>query len=482
MSKINTFVTYLIEQEIFEDKVDVILSKQGDKIFDAYKADKGASKPKCKDAKDVIDHLSEISKEYLQWLVTRYCAGQFYLEDKGKLEFVTQNFKKVAKKLEFNDINRYKDVAALEAEMLQFSEDDMKSGKQKAKEENNAIEQEFIKKKKAIIYYDEGPIKVVIPKSEEASKYFGKGTRWCTAAENNNMFKRYSIGKNVLYIITLRGDSEKYQIHFKTKQFMNTEDRPVTGEELVELCVKYPKLTEIFNTQAREGDWPALFTKDAAKFETTGARHDFSEEEKMSIVLYKIKSKTLTDELREYYLTSNVICGLARSKFGFASKEFKELVKSIAPSNEDKIMASVIDAKESSTWGANAETICETAKAMGLSVGEEYFTSFFKGLKKENAGSYHRTKNYKFIADMIGYNFSYTLPKDAVKAVMDFSPEFYLDSDMKLEILELIFEHLTDDQKQKAVTTHANILKKDTKDKIPAKWKNRASWKPALKI
>jgi hypothetical protein len=46
----------------------------------------------------------------------------------------------------------------------------------------------------------------------------------------------------------------------------------------------------------------------------------------------------------------------------------------------------------------------------------------------------------------------------------------------------LIFEHLTDDQKQKAVTTHANILKKDTKDKIPAKWKNRASWKPALKI
>lgn len=41
MTKFNTFATFLIDQDLFEDKVDVILSKQGDKLFSAYEQDMG---------------------------------------------------------------------------------------------------------------------------------------------------------------------------------------------------------------------------------------------------------------------------------------------------------------------------------------------------------------------------------------------------------------------------------------------------------
>jgi hypothetical protein len=58
-----------------------------------------------------------------------------------------------------------------------------------------------IKRKKA----EEGPklevdlqnIKVYNIFTEEAAKYYGNGTRWCTVADNNNMFSYYKKQGNI---------------------------------------------------------------------------------------------------------------------------------------------------------------------------------------------------------------------------------------------------------------------------------------------
>ena len=111
-------------------------------------------------------------------------------------------------------------------------------------------EQSFYASGAAILRLNTPELKVVQPKTGEASVFFGKGTRWCTAAENNNAFDRYNRSGN-LFIVIPKGTSEKYQFHFRTKQVMDAEDRPI---ELVELFKKYPDILQIFMTQKKRNE------------------------------------------------------------------------------------------------------------------------------------------------------------------------------------------------------------------------------------
>ena len=62
------------------------------------------------------------------------------------------------------------------------------SGKELKKEE-----QEKIYRETEFIYKDEETgFQIVSPLTEESAKWWGKGTRWCTSAENNNMFWDYA--------------------------------------------------------------------------------------------------------------------------------------------------------------------------------------------------------------------------------------------------------------------------------------------------
>ena len=65
---------------------------------------------------------------------------------------------------------------------------------------------------------------IIVPHTEEASCYYGKGTQWCTAANNgNNMFEYYNDNGN-LYININKLTHEKYQFHFETDSFMDETD------------------------------------------------------------------------------------------------------------------------------------------------------------------------------------------------------------------------------------------------------------------
>ena len=75
--------------------------------------------------------------------------------------------------------------------------------------------------------------------SRESAIYWGRGTQWSTAAQNNNTFDYYN-SNGPLYVIVDRVLSgTRYQLHPASRQFMNHQDRPV---KLAQLAEDYPDL------------------------------------------------------------------------------------------------------------------------------------------------------------------------------------------------------------------------------------------------
>ena len=96
------------------------------------------------------------------------------------------------------------------------------------KAEENDREQ-LEQKGKAREVLDTEYVRVVSPRDEEAAIYYGQGTKWCTAARNNNMFDYYD-DRGPLYIIIPKNPAyvrEKYQFHVDTESYMNELDREI---------------------------------------------------------------------------------------------------------------------------------------------------------------------------------------------------------------------------------------------------------------
>jgi len=93
-------------------------------------------------------------------------------------------------------------------------------------------EEEFKKNKPGPDEYtelDSEHFRHIIPHTEKASKYYGRGTTWCTAARDNCMFDYYN-QKGALHIMIPKHANypgEKYQYHADTKQFMDRDDNPI---------------------------------------------------------------------------------------------------------------------------------------------------------------------------------------------------------------------------------------------------------------
>ena len=85
------------------------------------------------------------------------------------------------------------------------------------------------------IVLDTPNVTIYYPKTEAGSKYYGKHTKWCTAATNDNSFFQYN-NKGPLYIIIPKSDTQnKFQIHFESGELMNKQNKPVNAKDVSEL-------------------------------------------------------------------------------------------------------------------------------------------------------------------------------------------------------------------------------------------------------
>jgi len=228
---------------LFENRVDFILQKDGDKIMQALRQDHLA-KGKYNSAKAAIEKLVEAdptsNNKYLQWIVNQYIKRSFRIEDLNRVHNALSEFEKKKRSLEIKDINQYKSLADLEDAVEDI---DQSVSKRQQKQE--------IKKEGADVVA-EGPDGVVIKlKTQEDACYYGAGTKWCTAAKNYNQFDEYN-EEGPLYVFLGR-DGRKFQFHFESGQFMDERDREA---DLKEALKKYPTLKRFFEIKVNEIDNP----------------------------------------------------------------------------------------------------------------------------------------------------------------------------------------------------------------------------------
>ena len=202
-------------------------------------------------------------KKYTQTLARMYANGLIKWEDIGSTmrdyltKFHTLNLKKMIPSPR-NDFNRYSDLGDFYSVVDEYPDPEEREKKSKgdAKE-----------------VYKDANVRIIQPEDINAACYYGQGTRWCTAANSNNMFDRYD-AEGPMYILlptTAKHKGEKYQIHPESGQYMNEGDYPVEAQDLIDrfgegfrewLLKADPVLMEMVryytNDQELESAWRAI--------------------------------------------------------------------------------------------------------------------------------------------------------------------------------------------------------------------------------
>ena len=150
--------------------------------------------------------------------------GDMYDDDGELLDFDEEAWQEAvdekANELEREWLEQYEDQYVSE-----HSEDEWREYvRNKGSEWERDLENTRDKKPALEVVYENDRMSVIVPNSKEASCYIGKGTQWCTAAdESDNYWFEYS-QDGPLYVL-LTDKLPKQQWHFESDQFMDEHDR-----------------------------------------------------------------------------------------------------------------------------------------------------------------------------------------------------------------------------------------------------------------
>lgn len=155
------------------------------------------------------------NKQYVQWLARLYSnswnkpgpSGRgMWLEDVMSTiaqylhKFHELNRRKMLPRPE-NDINSFKDFNTFMYDMDQYE----------------LPEDKEVDRGNAFTLYEDENWRVLIPQDQASACYYGRGTRWCTAAtKGQNLFGYYNSIAPILILLPKHPEhaGEKYQVHF----------------------------------------------------------------------------------------------------------------------------------------------------------------------------------------------------------------------------------------------------------------------------
>ena len=206
---------------LFENKVEYLANQYNDKLLQRAKNDHRIT---TDDPQAIVQELSKMDPtngKYLHWIVREYVNGYFLSEDVSQVKDVLEQFHKRKQQLNQKDINQYN---------FQELEDLMDEMKEQESPTSKRQQAQAIKTEGAKVIAQDSSGTIVELLTQEAANYYGKGTKWCTTADNDNMFGYYA-KKGPLYVL-LGNDGRKYQFQFETKQFVDEKDRNVDISEL----------------------------------------------------------------------------------------------------------------------------------------------------------------------------------------------------------------------------------------------------------
>jgi hypothetical protein len=198
--------------------------------------------------KDILSSLENAdptnNKEYTQWLAKLYANAGIKMEDllsRGSSALKQYHIFKTKKLLpaDYRDIGRI-DFNTLEGIASNPGLLQALSDKEEQEQAKNMPKGDFE------VGYDDADVRIIVPHDEDAAKYYGQGTRWCTAAKNNNMFNRYNKDGRMYILLPKHPehDGEKYQLHFDSGQFMDEQDSEVDLNHLLQ--TRFPGIFNFF--------------------------------------------------------------------------------------------------------------------------------------------------------------------------------------------------------------------------------------------
>ncbi len=223
-----------------EARIEYLAKTMGQKLVAAAEKDSSLKKDQ-KTAEGISAFLADVdptpNKKALNFLAKQYSLGAFKGEDKKKIRDSIELFFKVVPKLKNKDIMSYKTLSDLYDAIEPFEDKLPVSNR----------EQKKLAKSDAEKIIDTPDFKVIVPKTEEAAKYYGVSTKWCTAAGEHCMFDNYN-SEGPLYII-IAGTGEnarKFQLHYETDSFMDERDTPLSKKDITYLS-SFPQYKEFLN-------------------------------------------------------------------------------------------------------------------------------------------------------------------------------------------------------------------------------------------
>lgn len=156
------------------------------KLIQEGRADDFKSKYGRKFSPEIINRIiSTVTPKFLQW-AGKVLDSINFEDNFFKLTEALKKFEKISSNLPKTDINQYETLAELTSAITDYEN---KSRRNVKKVEGGNV------------VYDDGRFFVVNPLNHEASCYYGKGTKWCTAAETDTHFKKYNDDGKLFYII-----------------------------------------------------------------------------------------------------------------------------------------------------------------------------------------------------------------------------------------------------------------------------------------
>jgi hypothetical protein len=191
------------------------------------------------------------AKSMTGWLVRQYAQGKLRLEDTGTAYETLDMFHRYAPKLPEGkrDLGKYSSLA--EAWDVVFSLAEAAQDKLSGKAEK-AMERDKAYAESRILRQDEDGFTIAVPLTEFAAKWWGRGTRWCTAAEKDNQFWYYhQQAPLIVLVIPELKERGKFQIWATNSKFqlMDATDTAVSQDVISE---HWPRFEQMIHWAASE--------------------------------------------------------------------------------------------------------------------------------------------------------------------------------------------------------------------------------------
>ena len=170
-------------------------------------------------------------KPFTGWLVRTYAAGGFRLEDFATAEVVLRSFRKWQSRLLplARDLNAYSKLSAVSAVVLALEAKESEGTPTTSARAADRLEAIAVRAETNFILERDDGFVIASPLTERASKWWGRGTKWCTSGDKDNAFADYSW--HAPLIVMRWPDGRKLQVWACDDREEDTFDLPQLNDE-----------------------------------------------------------------------------------------------------------------------------------------------------------------------------------------------------------------------------------------------------------